>query len=75
MSYTLALEREPDGAYFASVPVLPGCVSQGDARHEAIRNIRDATEAYIDDCVAAGDPAPKQESVELVELSLSPDPL
>jgi predicted RNase H-like HicB family nuclease len=29
MRYTLVLEQEPDGGYVASVPPLPGCVSQG----------------------------------------------
>jgi len=35
MRYTVVLEQEPDGGYVASVPVLPGCVSQGDSREGA----------------------------------------
>lgn len=58
MGYTVILEQEQDGGYVAVVPALPGCVSQGDTRDEVLRNIREAMELYIEDCVAAGDPLP-----------------
>ena len=41
MRYTVVLEQEADGGYVAVVPALPGCVSQGDNRAEALTNIRD----------------------------------
>ena len=68
MRYTVILEREADGGYVASVPLLPGCVSQGDSREEALDNIREAIELYVEDCQAAGDPVPLEESREFVEL-------
>ena len=58
MRYTVVLESEPDGGYVVSVPALPGCVSQGDSRDEALANIREAIELYIEDCREAGDPVP-----------------
>jgi antitoxin HicB len=58
MRYTVVLEREADGRYVATVPALPGCVSQGDTRDEVTRNIREAADLYIEDCIAAGDPVP-----------------
>jgi predicted RNase H-like HicB family nuclease len=68
-AYTVVLEREPDGGFVASVPVLPGCVSQGDSRDEALRNIQEAIEQYIEDCHAAGgDPVPDELGREFVEL-------
>lgn len=36
MRYTVILESEEDGGFVASVPALPGCVSQGDNRAEAL---------------------------------------
>ena len=42
MRYTVVLEREADGGYVATVPALPGCVSQGDTRDEVMENIRGA---------------------------------
>ena len=56
MKYTVLLEREADGGYVASVPVLPGCVSQGDTKQEVMANILEAMELYVEDCIAVGDP-------------------
>jgi len=49
MRYTVILQKEEDGGYVATVPVLPGCVSQGDTREEALRNIEEASEVYVED--------------------------
>ena len=51
MRYTVILEREADGGYVATMPALPGCVSQGDTRDEAMKNIREAADLYIEDCI------------------------
>ena len=50
MRYTVILEQEADGGYVATVPVLPGCVSQGDTRDEVMKNIHEAADLYIEDC-------------------------
>ena len=68
MRYTVVLEQEEDGGYVVSVPALPGCVSEGDNRAEALKNIREAIELYVEDCRLAGDPVPQEDSVEYVEL-------
>ncbi len=69
MGYTVILEQEPDGGYVVHVPVLPGCVSQGDTREEALTNIQEALELYIEDCIAAGDPIPQEAGTEYIELT------
>ena len=69
MRYTVVLEQEPDGGFVAAVPALPGCVSQGETRAEALSNIREAAELYIEDCVAAGDPVPTEAGLEYIELT------
>jgi predicted RNase H-like HicB family nuclease len=58
MKYGIVLHPESDGGCFATVPALPGCVSQGDNQAEALANIREAIELYIADCKEAGDPIP-----------------
>ena len=68
MKYTVILERETDGGFVASVPVLPGCISQGDSRDEAMANIREAIDLYMEDCLLAGDPVPQEDSREYVDL-------
>ncbi|HEX4596085.1 MAG TPA: type II toxin-antitoxin system HicB family antitoxin [Bryobacteraceae bacterium] len=70
MSYTVILEQDPDGGFVAIVPALPGCVSQGETREEAMANVREAVELYIEDCVAAGDPVPNEAGKEFVELQV-----
>jgi predicted RNase H-like HicB family nuclease len=68
MRYTVVLEQEGDGGYVATVPALPGCVSQGDDRAEALVNVREAIELYIEDCRAAGDPVPTEIGREFVDI-------
>ncbi len=68
MLYTVVLGRESDGGYVVSVPVLPGCVSQGDTRVEALANIREAIELCVEDCRDAGDPVPTEAGKEFVEV-------
>ena len=64
----MILEREPDGGYVALAPALPGCVSQGDDRSEALANIRVAIGLYLDDCRDAGEPIPTEAGREFVEI-------
>ncbi len=58
MRYTVLLEPEEDGGFVISVPALPGCISQGDTREEALANIREAIALYVEDCREAGDRVP-----------------
>lgn len=47
-NYTVLLEKEPEGGYHAFCPVLKGCHSQGDSLEEAIENITEAIEIYLE---------------------------
>ena len=68
MRYTVVLEQEPDGGYVASVPALPGCVSQGDTRAEALANIREAIELCLENQSVEGWQLPSE--FELLRLPL-----
>jgi antitoxin HicB len=68
MRYTVVLEQEPDGGYSVSVPALPGCHSQGDTRDEALANIREAIELYIETLREAGERIPTETGKEFVEI-------
>ncbi len=65
MGYTVVLQKEPDGGLVATVP---GCASQGDTRTEALANIREAIEVYVEDCRALGDPVPEGDEREYVDV-------
>ncbi len=49
-----------DGFWIAECPSLPGCISQGDTRAQAIANIREAIEGYILALEADGLPVPEE---------------
>ena len=69
MKYTVILQRESDGGFVAVVPALPGCVSQGDNRADALKNIEEAVELYLEDLRDAGDPIPVEDDREYVEIT------
>ena len=55
MKLRVVIEPSDEGGYTATVPVLPGCISEGDTREEALANIHEAIQLYlepIDDDVA-----------------------
>ena len=68
MRYTVVVEVEPDGGFVVSVPVLPGCVSEGDSRAEALANIREAISLYLADCQDSGEPVPTEAGKEFIEI-------
>lgn len=68
MRYSVILEREEDGGYVVSVPALPGCVSQGDNRAEALGNIQEAIKLYLEDCAESGEPVPREDTREFVDI-------
>ncbi|MGI9181795.1 MAG: type II toxin-antitoxin system HicB family antitoxin, partial [Longimicrobiaceae bacterium] len=58
MKYRVWIEQDEDGIFVAEVPSLPGCISQGRTRKEALDNIREAIELYLGSLDAHGDPVP-----------------
>ena len=52
----------------AEVPSLPGCISQGKTREEAIANIKEAIAVYVESLEAHGEAVPPQITEELVEV-------
>ena len=67
MKLKIILEPSEEGGYTAIVPSLPGCISEGDTKEEALENIREAIELYLepveDDQVFA-------QNAEMVELAV-----
>lgn len=48
MKLKVVLEPSDEGGYTIYVPSLPGCISEGDTVEEALRNIREAIELYLE---------------------------
>jgi len=67
MKLRVVLEPSDEGGYTATVPALPGCISEGDTREEALRNIREAIELYLE---AVDDDASFGPDAEQVEIAV-----
>jgi predicted RNase H-like HicB family nuclease len=48
MKFRVLIEQDEDGVFVAEVPSLPGCVSQGRTRQEAVDNAKEAIAAYLE---------------------------
>lgn len=48
LKYTVLIEKNEDGGYTVTVPSLPGCISEGDTWDEAVSNITEAIEGYVE---------------------------
>lgn len=45
---TVVLEKQEEGGFTAYVPSLPGCISEGETKKEALENIKEAIELYLE---------------------------
>lgn len=70
MRYRVLIEQDEDGVYVAEVPSLPGCISQGKTRTEALDNIKEAIAGYLDSLKENGEPIPPSITEEVVEVTL-----
>jgi predicted RNase H-like HicB family nuclease len=68
MKYRVKIERDEDGAFVAEVPALPGCISQGKTRAEALTNVKEAIEAYLASLRAHDEPIPPPIDEEVIEV-------
>jgi len=60
--YTAILEKGQESGYVAYAPALRGCVSQGQTREEALANLKDAMQLYVETLLEDGIPIPGGES-------------
>ena len=67
MKLRVVLEPSEDGVYTVYVPSLPGCISEGDTREEALENIREAIDLYLE---AVEDDLVFNENTEQVEIAV-----
>ena len=67
MKLKVVLEPSEEGGYTASVPALPGCISEGDTMEEAVANIREAIELYLE---PQDDNPVGKEGVKIIELTV-----
>ncbi len=67
MVLKVVLEASGEGGYTVYVPSLPGCISEGETKEQALSNIREAIELYLQ---PVEDDLPCDSGAELLEISL-----
>lgn len=70
MKYRVMIEQDEDSVYVAEVPSLPGCISQGQTREEAVENVKEAIAAYIESLEEHDEPIPPPITEEVVEVRM-----
>lgn len=70
MRYRVLINQDEDGVYIAECPTLPGCVSQGGTRDEALQNIHDAMKGYVESLKKHNDPIPPSIQEEIIDLAI-----
>ncbi len=60
IKFRVQIEQDEDGMFVATCPTLPGCVSEGKTRKEALENIQDAIKGYLASLQKHGEPVPPE---------------
>lgn len=68
MKYRVLIDQDEDGFFVAEVPALPGCISQGATRDEALANIREAIAGYLASLEEHQDPIPPSFHEEIIQV-------
>ncbi len=63
--FKASVEEEEDGRWSSWIEALPGCAAWGHSHQEALKALREAAEAYMEDVLEAGDDLP--EGIEVIE--------
>jgi predicted RNase H-like HicB family nuclease len=69
MRYRILIEQDENGVFVAECPSLPGCISQGNTRREAISNIHDAMRGYLESLKKHNEPIPPSIQEEIIEVT------
>jgi predicted RNase H-like HicB family nuclease len=70
MKFRIIINADEDGVFVATVPSLPGCVSQGATRSEALSNVREAIEGYLESLRERGEPIPPSIHEEVIDVAV-----
>ena len=68
VKFRVIIAPDEDGVFVAECPALSGCISQGKTREEAMANIRDAIQGYLQSLEKHGEPIPGPVTEEIIEV-------
>ena len=71
-AFAVDFEQEEDGSWSVDIPTIPACAAWGGTKAEALENLQDLTQGYLEVLLEYGDPLPKGiESSEIGEKPVS----
>ena len=73
LAYPIVLVPEEGGAWFAKIPLLPGCMTEGDSPGHALEMLDDAKRGWIESALKHGDEIPKPQP-GTIEITYRPFP-
>jgi len=71
MKYTVIIEKGRESGYVVYCPALKGCASQGGTQEEALKNIKEAMEVYIEALVEDSLPVPTEVGKDTIEVEVA----
>jgi len=72
LEYTVIFEPSEEGGYVVSVPALPGCNTQGETFEDAITNVKDAMQGYLEVLKAEGEDIPEEKAdIVITKVSIT----
>ena len=69
--YKVVIEQGEDNWLVVTVPALPGCFTQGKSLEEALKNAKEAIEAYLESIAKNNQPVPEPDLVSIQEVAVS----
>ncbi len=70
MEYTVLVYKAEEGGYWAEVPALPGCYSQGETVEETMKNVKEAVEAHIMALIEEEEEVPAEEDFIIARVNV-----
>jgi len=60
VTYTVNIEADEEGGFVATVPALPGCMTQGETYEETLQKAEECIEGFLEALSKAGEPIPSE---------------
>ena len=70
-NYTVIIEPGEDNWLVATVPALPGCITQGKTVDEVLKNVKEAIEAYLESLQKNNQPIPEPDRIDIKQVAVS----
>lgn len=71
MEFTVVIQKAEEGGFWAEVPALPGCYSQGETVEKTMENIREAIEGHVEALRQEGQGIPLEEDLIIGRVRVS----